>query len=118
MTGIPAGRVYTVEPKLSALGTQCKCGWCGWRGPESDLMAITDYYSVPPSRHDVAGRCPMCSALAYVDDNPVDRLAAVLNAARSLKDSAEALKNENAKTLAAFQQSLDRIIRIALGEKP
>ena len=107
MTEIPAESNYDVEPHLPDAETKCHCGACDWRGEVSAMGRITSC-DLTPGEIVPAGRCPVCSNLAYVENDSADRLAAVLEAARSLKIDAKSLNDE---------RRIDRIIRIGLGEK-
>jgi len=61
--------------------TKCRCGNCGWTGPESALRCglteIEDFWSrVDPGEVVPAGECPECGGLAVPFDEANARLIA------------------------------------------
>lgn len=93
---------YMVTPDLPDPATRCNCNGCDWRGLMSDLAEI-ESCSLTPGSIVPAGRCPECNSLAYADNDPADRLAAMLEEAKSWRW-------KNTASSASLRLGLSRII--------
>lgn len=69
--------------------TKCRCGKCGWTGPESALrcgcMEIEDFWErVYPGEVVPDGECPECGGLAHAVDENEEANARLIAAAPEL----------------------------------